>query len=37
MPTTKVELDNGEKALGRVVYGRNVQEHFRMTHEAGIS
>lgn len=34
MPSTEVELDNGDEALGWIVYGWNVQKHFGVAHEA---
>lgn len=35
MPATEVEFDNGNESLDVVVYGGNVEEHLRVTHEAG--
>lgn len=37
MPTTEIELDYGYKALDWVVYRRDVKEHFRVAHEAGVN
>lgn len=34
MPATEVELDDGDEALGRVVYRGDVKEHFWVAHEA---
>jgi hypothetical protein len=34
MPATEVKFNNGNEALGRVVDRGNVQEHFRVAHEA---
>ncbi len=37
MPTAKVKLDHGNEALDVIVYGGDVQEHFRVAHEAAKS
>lgn len=34
MPATEVEFDNGEESVDIIVDGRDMQEHFRMAHEA---
>lgn len=34
MPSTEVKLDNGNKALDRIVYFGYLKKHFRVAHEA---
>lgn len=34
MPTTQVELDYGDESIDGVIYGRDMQEHFGVAHEA---
>lgn len=35
MPSAEIELDDRHKTLDVIIYGGDVEEHFRVAHEAG--